>query len=92
MENKQEKVSEPTFKIYRGNTVPDKKYLKAEDGWKAIATIEVTGKRIWAAWMAGGSSEPDPDNYVVLSYSDDGGKSWISPFITVDNDRSRVVA
>lgn len=86
MENKQEKVSEPTFKIYRGNTVPDKKYLKAEDGWKAIATIEVTGKRIWAAWMAGGFSEPDPDNYVVLSYSDDGGKSWISPFITVDND------
>lgn len=84
--NYQENFSEPTFKIYRGNVFPDKKYLLRENGWQAIATIEVTGKRIWASWMAGGTTEPDPENYIVLTYSDDGGKSWVDPFITIDND------
>ena len=53
--------------------------------WQGISTVECTGSRVWAAWMAGGIKEPDPENHIVLAYSDDGGKSWVDPFLVIDD-------
>ena len=56
--------------------------------WQGISTVECTGSRVWAAWMAGGVKEPDPENHIVLAYSDDGGKSWVDPFLVIDDKES----
>ena len=53
--------------------------------FQSMASIEVTGNRIWAAWTIGGDKEPHPDNYIALAYSDDKGATWIDPFIIIDH-------
>lgn len=48
--------------------------------WQGIPGIERTAKgRVFASWFTGGPKEPSPDNTVVLSRSDDGGKTFNSP-------------
>ncbi len=48
--------------------------------WQGIPGIERTAKgRVFASWFTGGPKEPSPDNTVVLSRSDDGGKTFSSP-------------
>lgn len=60
-------------------------YNPADRLWNGIPHIEVTaGGRLFAVWYTGGTNEPHDDNYMVLGYSDDGGKSWVDPFIIVD--------
>ncbi len=45
--------------------------------WQGIPGIERTAKgRVYASWFTGGPKEPSPDNTAVLSYSDDGGKTF----------------
>ncbi len=77
------------IKVYKYGEIPQK-YLSENRKWQAIATVECTGKRIWAAWMAGGVTEPDPDNYIVVAVSDDGGKSFIDPFMVIDCESQSV--
>ena len=48
--------------------------------WQGIPGIERTAKgRVYASWFTGGPKEPSPDNTVVLSYSDDAGKTFTPP-------------
>jgi predicted neuraminidase len=48
--------------------------------WQGIPGIERTTKgRVFASWFTGGPKEPSPDNTVVLSRSDDGGKTFSEP-------------
>ena len=59
-------------------------YAKADRKWQGIPQIAVTeGGRIWCAWFSGGKSEPDEDNYIILSYSDNG-IDFVDPFIVID--------
>jgi predicted neuraminidase len=52
----------------------------AERTWQGIPGIERTAKgRVFASWFTGGPKEPSPDNTVVLSRSDDGGKTFSAP-------------
>ncbi len=52
----------------------------AKRTWQGIPGIERTAKgRVFASWFTGGLKEPSPDNTVVLSYSDDGGKTYTAP-------------
>ena len=64
----------------------DSPYLPENRDWQAIASVEVTGGRIWAAWMAGGTKEPDPDNHIIVAYSNDEGITWRDPFIIIDDN------
>lgn len=41
--------------------------------------------RLWVTWYAGPTPEEDKNNYVVLSTSGDGGKTW-KEMLTVDPD------
>lgn len=73
----------PTVTVIRDTPI-DSYYLPYNRKWQAIATVECTGKRVWAAWMAGGVKEPDPNNYIVVAFSDDRGVSWRDPFLLID--------
>ena len=74
--------------IYSQNVSPDsdETYSPLDRRFQGMASIEVTGARIWAAWTVGGDMEPHVDNYIVLGYSDDGGKTWVDPFLIIDHD------
>ena len=52
----------------------------AERIWQGIPGIERSAKgRVFASWFTGGLKEPSPENTVLLSYSDDAGKSFTLP-------------
>ena len=42
-------------------------YNPASRIWQGIPAIEKTGNRLWVTFMAGGTTEPHDDNYIVLS-------------------------
>jgi len=72
----------------------DKYYDAAERNWNGCPTVAVTnGGRLFAGWVSGGNGEPRVENYDVMSYSDDGGKTWteIGVIDTYKNgDKSKV--
>ncbi|MBO4548950.1 MAG: exo-alpha-sialidase, partial [Abditibacteriota bacterium] len=50
--------------------------------FQGVPTIAVTrGGRIYLGWYAGGTTEPHIDNYNLLVYSDDGGRTWSRPLM-----------
>ena len=52
----------------------------AKRTWQGIPGSERTAKgRFFVSWFTGGPKEPAPDNTVVLSYSDDAGKTFTPP-------------
>ena len=60
--------------------------------FQGCPTIAVTkGGRIYAGWYAGGLREPHMDNYNVLVYSDDSGKSWTEPFIIIPSNKEKKI-
>ncbi len=49
----------------------------AKRTWQGIPGLERTAKgRVFVSWFTGGTHEPQPENTVVLSQSDDGGKTF----------------
>ena len=59
-------------------------HIKENREFAAIPTIEVTGNRLWAGWMSGGDTEPHDENYSIIAYSDDWGKTWVEPYMILD--------
>jgi predicted neuraminidase len=52
----------------------------AKRTWQGIPGLERTEKgRVYSCWFTGGPKEPSPDNTVLLSYSDDAGKTFTPP-------------
>jgi hypothetical protein len=52
----------------------------AKRTWQGIPGLERTEKgRVFVSWFTGGTHEPQPENTVVLSQSDDGGKTFSAP-------------
>ncbi len=48
--------------------------------WQGIPGLECTTKgRVFVSWFTGGTKEPEPENTVVLTHSDDGGKTFSAP-------------
>ena len=62
----------------------DAMYQKENREYAAIPSVEVTGNRIWAAWMSGGDTEPHEDNYIIMAFSDDNCQTWVEPYMIVD--------
>jgi hypothetical protein len=56
---------------------------RRHEGIPALAVSR--GGRLWATWYAGPTPGEDKNNYVVLSTSGDGGKTW-KEALTVDPD------
>lgn len=54
--------------------------------WQGVPSIAITAKgRLFAAFMSGGIYEPDPRNCVYVIASDDKGKSWTKPIMTINS-------
>ena len=70
----------------------DSKYDEKIRQYQGCPTIALTKKgRIYLGWYSGGRCEPHMDNYNLLVYSDDGGKSWTKPILVIPSSRERCV-
>lgn len=67
----------------------DKKYtdehIREFQGCPTIAATK--GGRLYLGWYAGGTREPHMDNFNLVIFSDDGGKSWSSPLFVIPSSR-----
>ena len=65
-----------------------KKYLVSNKGnrqWQGIPTIEQSSDgRLWCAFFSGGPREPDSENKIYLTCSNDDGISWSDVVCVVD--------
>ena len=58
----------------------DSKELIAHRTWQGIPGLErTTHGRVFVSWFTGGPKEPAPENTVLLSWSDDGAKTFTPP-------------
>ncbi len=56
------------------------KEIIANRSWQGIPGLERTARgRVFASWFTGGPKEPAPENTVLLSWSDDGAKTFTVP-------------
>ena len=70
----------------------DKKYSENIREFQGCPTIAVThGGRIYAGWYAGGTGEPHMENYNLLVFSDDGGKTWTEPYLVIPSSHKNFV-
>ena len=71
--------------LYRPN---DARYEEATRQFQGCPTVAVTPQgRIYLGWYAGGSREPHMENYNLLVYSDDEGKSWSKPMLIIPSNK-----
>lgn len=71
-----DEAKKPCKVLYRPQ---DEKYAENIRNFQGCPTIAITrGGRIYLGWYSGGVREPDMENYNLLIYSDDGGKSFPS--------------
>ena len=60
--------------------------------FQGCPTIAATrGGRLYVGWYSGGVREPHIDNFNLLVYSDDYGKSWSEPLLVIPSSRERLV-
>ena len=53
---------------------------KGDREWQGIPAIErAYNGRLWCAFFSGGSKEPEAENYVLLTTSQDDGVTWSDP-------------
>lgn len=70
------------------NFTPSAYYGEDNRAWQGCPTIAVTKKgRLFAGWFSGGAFEPCLLNYDILVMSDDKGKTWSKPILTVETDK-----
>jgi sialidase-1 len=57
---------------------------KEERQWQGIPAIErAPNGRLWSSFFSGGPKEPDSENYILLTTSQDDGVTWSRPEIMV---------
>ena len=60
----------------------EERFLEENRYFQGCPSIAVTpAGRIYLSWVGGGMREPHIENYGVLSYSDDKGKTWSDPML-----------
>ena len=61
--------------------------------YQGVPTLATTQKgRLFVGWCSGGNGEPRIENYDLLTYSDDGGKTWCKyPALIIESDKERMI-
>lgn len=60
---------------------------KGKRKWQGIPAIErAANGRLWCSFFSGGDDEPEVANYIMLTTSDDDGRSWSEPEIFINPD------
>jgi predicted neuraminidase len=67
-----------------------KKVLIADKGanqWQGIPSIErAANGRLWCTYFTGGPKEPDIENRIILTTSDDDGDTWCEPYTVQERE------
>ena len=75
--------------LYRPN---DEKYSENIRNFQGCPTLAVTPKgRIYVGWYSGGTREPHMENYNILVYSDDQGKTWSKPLLVIESSKNNFI-
>ena len=71
----------------------DEKYAESIRNFQGCPTLAVSrGGRIFVGWYSGGTREPHIDNYNLMVYSDDDGKTFHKyPVLVIPSSRERLV-
>jgi len=77
-------VLNPDVINYNLNPNTTETYHPNNRKFQRMSSIIQYGHRIYAAWTAGGDTEPHKDNYIVVAYSDDLGNTWTDPYLIID--------
>lgn len=84
-----DEAKKPCKVLYRPQ---DEKYAENIRNFQGCPTIAITrGGRIYLGWYSGGVREPDMENYNLLIYSDDGGKTFAGPLLVIPSEIERNV-
>lgn len=68
------------------------KYSEKERKYQGCPTIAVTKNgRIFTGWYSGGTQEPHMENYNLLIYSDDKGKTWSKPVLIIPSNKEKFI-
>ena len=60
--------------------------------YQGCPTIAITKNgRIFVAWYAGGFNEPHMDNYNLVHYSDDDGKTWSDMCVVIPSSKELLI-
>ncbi|MBQ2967959.1 MAG: exo-alpha-sialidase [Clostridia bacterium] len=67
------------------------KYSEGIRKFQGCPTIAVTkGGRLFAGWYSGGICEPHIENYNLIVYSDDKGKTWSEPIVIIPSNEEKM--
>ena len=70
----------------------DEKYSEKIRNFQGCPTIATTkGGRIFLGWYSGGTKEPHMENYNLLIYSDDQGKTWSEPVLVIPSSKEHFI-
>ena len=70
----------------------DEKYAEKIRQYQGCPSIAISPKgRIFVAWYSGGTDEPHIENYNLLVYSDDDGKTWSDHLLVIPSCEERLV-
>ncbi len=70
----------------------DERFAEPIRQYQGCPTIAVSpGGRIFLGWYSGGTTEPHIDNYNLLIYSDDEGKTWSPPLLVIPSSREKQI-
>jgi len=70
----------------------DEKYEESIRQFQGCPTVAITPKgKIFAGWYSGGTCEPHMENYNLLIYSDDSGKSWSKPILIIPSSKEKLI-
>ena len=72
---------DPAVEKIAVNTAPGEAYDVKNVDFAKLTDIEVVGSRLWASVLGGGENEK---GFLMLAYSDNGGKSWRMPAGVID--------
>ena len=78
------RVDEGILETVVDTRFPQETFSPQDRQYAGISTITAAGSRLWATWRTGGDDE-GTDNYFPLCYSDDGGETWVDPYIVIDH-------
>lgn len=66
----------------------DSRFDESVRQFQGCPTIAISQKgRIFVGWYSGGICEPHMENYNLLVYSDDDGKSWSKPVVVIESSK-----
>ena len=70
----------------------DERFEERIRRFQGCPTIAISrGGRVFAGWYSGGFQEPHMENYNLLVYSDDRGKTWSKPLLVIESSKPNFI-